>query len=54
MIVTLNSIIIIVLQDVKTEIKVERNQWEEIDIKDELRPTINLIPSVKKEEVRKC
>ena len=43
----------IVLQDFKSEIKTETDECEDVDIKHETLPTINLVASVKKEEVSK-
>ena len=49
-----NDISIYVLQNLKTEIKTETEEWKDIDIKHETLRTLNLVPSVKKEEVSKC
>ena len=49
-----NDFSIYVLQDLKTEIKSETEEWKEIEIKHEALPTLNLVPSVKKEEVSRC
>ena len=52
--VILNDILIYVLQDEKTEIKTEPQDWKEVHMKHETLPTIDVVPSVKKEEVSKC
>ena len=52
MIAILKHISIIVLQDVKSEIKVEESDCKNIDIEHDTMPTFHFVASFKEEKVR--